>query len=183
MGLPKIKPENLPNYTYDDYVQWEGRWELIHGIPYAMVPAPTIDHQEVSGNIFAQLHRLLKGCNKCKSLLPVDWQISKNTIVQPDNLVICGDNPDNNKLTIPPVLIFEIISPSSRRKDCIIKYQLYRDAGVKYYCLVDPEEKTADVFTLYQSQYRETGRFKEGKITFDLGPCSIDFDFYDIFDI
>lgn len=24
--------EDLPRYTYDDYVQWEGRWELIHGL-------------------------------------------------------------------------------------------------------------------------------------------------------
>jgi hypothetical protein len=26
-------------YTYEDYLHWEGRWELIDGIPYAMTPA------------------------------------------------------------------------------------------------------------------------------------------------
>jgi hypothetical protein len=31
----------LPYYTYEDYVQWEGKWELIDGIPYAMSPAHT----------------------------------------------------------------------------------------------------------------------------------------------
>jgi len=30
----------LPNYTYEDYCQWEGQWELIEGIPYAMSPLP-----------------------------------------------------------------------------------------------------------------------------------------------
>ena len=37
-------PEQLPHYVYDDYRQWEGRWELIEGIPYAMTPAPGFEH-------------------------------------------------------------------------------------------------------------------------------------------
>ncbi len=35
----------LPYYTYEDYCRWEGRWELIDGIPFAMSPAPTPRHQ------------------------------------------------------------------------------------------------------------------------------------------
>ncbi|HSV11108.1 MAG TPA: hypothetical protein VLI68_10085 [Hanamia sp.] len=31
----------LPHYTYEDYCHWEGRWEVIDGIPYAMIPAPS----------------------------------------------------------------------------------------------------------------------------------------------
>ncbi|WP_301924323.1 hypothetical protein [Ferruginibacter sp.] len=30
----------LPHYTYEDHCQWEGRWEIIEGIPFAMSPAP-----------------------------------------------------------------------------------------------------------------------------------------------
>lgn len=41
-----LKIEDLPHYTYDDYAQWEGRWEIIEGVPYAMSPAPTIKHQQ-----------------------------------------------------------------------------------------------------------------------------------------
>jgi hypothetical protein len=41
----------LPHYTYDDYVHWEGKWELIDGIPYAMSPAPVPKHQVVSNNL------------------------------------------------------------------------------------------------------------------------------------
>lgn len=42
MRVSTLKIEDLPHYTYDDYVTWEGRWELIQGIPYAMTPAPVI---------------------------------------------------------------------------------------------------------------------------------------------
>ncbi len=34
----------LPHYTYDDYIHWEGQWEIIKGIPYAMSPAPIPAH-------------------------------------------------------------------------------------------------------------------------------------------
>ncbi|MCK4762433.1 MAG: Uma2 family endonuclease [Candidatus Aminicenantes bacterium] len=181
MVLPALKIEDLPHYTYNDYVQWEGRWEVIDGIPYAMVPAPAFDHQQISLNIAVQLRKLLENCKMCKVSLPVDWQITEDTIVQPDNFVICGDNKDNKKLTITPVLVFEILSPSTRRKDRVLKYRLYREAGVKYYCILDPETKSADVFTLRSSEYKEIEDFPGGKVFFDLGPCSMAFDFNEVF--
>jgi Uma2 family endonuclease len=115
--------------------------------------------------------------------MPVDWEITPDTVVQPDVLVLCSDSEflDDVKLITPPVLVFEILSPSTARKDRIIKYQLYQDAGVKYYCIVDPETKSADVFLLRDSEYHGMGAFQEGKITFDLEECTIDFDFGAIF--
>lgn len=181
MGLPALQIEDLPHYTYDDYVHWEGRWEVIHGIPYAMVPAPAVNHQHFSARIAGQLYRLLAHCKLCKPLLPVDWQIAEDTIVQPDNLVVCGENIAGKKLTITPVLVFEILSPSTSRKDRVLKYRLYREAGVKYFCIVDPETKSADVFTLQGGEYKEIDEFPEGKIPFDLGPCRIAFDFNEVF--
>lgn len=41
MGALKI--EEL-NYTYDDYITWEGNWELIDGIPVSISPAPVRKH-------------------------------------------------------------------------------------------------------------------------------------------
>ncbi|HEO65459.1 MAG TPA: Uma2 family endonuclease, partial [Spirochaetes bacterium] len=44
-----MKIDYIPRYTYEDYVNWEGRWELIDGLPYAMSPLPSINHQQVNG--------------------------------------------------------------------------------------------------------------------------------------
>jgi Uma2 family endonuclease len=181
MGIETLRIEDLPQYTYSDYVQWEGKWELIDGIPFAMTPAPSVKHQLVSQNIGGQLHQLLDDCPLCRAVLPVDWEITPNTVVQPDNLVICGENIDGEKLTITPVLVFEILSPSSARKDKIIKYRLYQNAGVKYYCIVDPESKNAVVFELKSKIYREVDQFLDGKMIFDLGSCSIAFNFSKVF--
>ncbi len=83
--------EDLPHYTYDDYVQWEGRWELIYGIAHAMSPAPSITHQAISQHIASQLERALENCQQCHALLPVDWKIDEETTVRPDNLLVCGE--------------------------------------------------------------------------------------------
>ena len=183
MGLEKLKLEELPHYTYDDYVQWEGQWEIIRGIPYAMVPAPAIKHQDLCVNIIYQLKQLLEECHKCKVLLPVDWQITEDTVVQPDALVVCSEDVkiEGKKLTIAPALVFEVLSPSTNRKDRVLKYQLYQEAGVKYYCIIDPDTNSAVVFTLGNNEYKKAEDFKEGKMTFDLGPCTIRFDFNKVF--
>lgn len=181
MGLPALKHEDLPHYTYDDMAQWEGRWEIINGIPYAMAPSPTFKHQDISQQINFQLHDLLKKCPLCRPILPVDWQITEDTVVQPDNMVICGDNTDEKKLTLTPVLVFEILSPSTARKDRILKYKLYQAAGVKYFCIVEPDTLSADVFVLNRQEYTAQEPFKDGKMNFDLGPCNIAFDFGEVF--
>ena len=183
MPLAVLTKEDLPHYTYDDYVQWEGRWEIINGIPYAMAPAPGIKHQEISSNINGQLYRLLKDCRNCTALLPVDWQISEDTVVQPDNLVICDEIPDNRKLLMPPVLVFEVLSPATEKKDRGLKFELYRGAGVKYYCIVDPAGKSAAAYALRDGKYKKMEFYPEGKVVFDLGPCFIHFDFNEVLDI
>ena len=81
----------LPNYTYEEYCQWEGQWELIEGIPYAMSPLPIPVHQTVNGNLYANFKEALKmSCKKCKAYLPIDWKIKESIILQPDLLVVCN---------------------------------------------------------------------------------------------
>lgn len=179
-----VKNEYLPKYTYDDYKQWEGKWELIHGIPYAMSPAPGFEHQKISGLIHFQLENLLKNCGKCQALLPLDWRVNQyeedNIILQPDNLVICSE-AKGNYIDKAPELIFEIISTSSVMKDRFTKYQIYESQKVKYYVIVEPESKTADVFELNDSVYVKTAETKNDTVTFELDQDSkIDFNFSEI---
>lgn len=183
MSSIALKVEDLPHYTYDDYVQWEGRWELIGGIPYAMTPSPVIKHQRIITKIVQYLGELLKNCGKCEVLLPVDWQIEGDTIVQPDVLVVCSENKDIGveKLEKTPVMVFEVLSPSTSKKDRTLKYQLYENAGVKYYCIVDPETDSAVIFVMQKEKYKQVGEFKEGLMALDFGPCQIDLDFKNFF--
>jgi hypothetical protein len=81
----------LPHYTYSDYLHWEGKWEVIEGIPYAMSPAPVPAHQRISSNLSIEFGNPLKQCNKCNIYQPIDYLISEDTILQPDLLIVCGE--------------------------------------------------------------------------------------------
>jgi Uma2 family endonuclease len=113
-------------YTYAEYCTWppEDRWELIHGQPWSMSPAPNRRHQMVAGEIYRQFSNWLqdKSCNVFIApfdvLLPDveeqdDSEIS--TIVQPDVVVFC----DKTKLKDygakgAPDLVVEVLSPFTR---------------------------------------------------------------------
>lgn len=122
-------PKHWPHYTCSDYVQWEGRWELIGSIPVAMSPQPSFRHQRVSQSIAVELERPLEGCEHCRAVLPVDWKISEDTVGQSDNLVVCGEVTTEAYLDRPPVLVFEVLSPSAEQKDRVVKSELYAGQG------------------------------------------------------
>ncbi|WP_456379496.1 Uma2 family endonuclease [Thiolapillus sp.] len=174
MGHPR--DQDLPHYTYEDYVQWEGRWELIDGIPYAMTPAPSIEHQAISNNISWLLKDLLAECEECRALLPVDWKIDEDTVVQPDNLVICHHEA-GAYLSKAPVLIFEILAKSTASKDKNSKFNLYEKEGVRHYVIVDPGEQLAKVYSLREGKYIKVVDATDERCDFDLGKCRINFDF------
>jgi Uma2 family endonuclease len=182
MGALKI--EDIPYYTYDDYVIWEGKWELIYGMAYAMSPAPMIKHQTISNNIAWQLKEIFKDCKKCKALLPVDWKISEDTIVQPDNLVICEEKTNKSYITKAPKIIFEVLSKSTAKKDEGLKFSLYEAEGVNYYVIVNPNDNVAKAYVLKEGRYIKIGDFTNGKTTFTLKECeeTMEFDFSKIWE-
>jgi Uma2 family endonuclease len=147
----------LPHYTVNDYQQWEGRWELIDGIPYAMSPSPVGKHQRLGTLLLRQigneLEKVKPVCGDCIEVYELDWIITKTTVVRPDIAIICDKLGDF--ITSPPVLIIEIISPATALKDRQLKFDIYQEQGVKYYIVVDPQIKTYNIYTLNDQQYKE----------------------------
>ncbi len=168
-----------PRYTYEDYCHWEDRWELIDGIAYAMSPAPMIRHQKITNKIGWQLGELLEVCGACQVLQPVDWKIKEDTVVQPDNLVICHEPTSEQYLTRAPEVIFEVLSPSTARKDLGIKFDLYEQEGVAWYFIIDPDEETAKVYRLHEGRYIKAGDFHDETFAFTIKKCDgeLTFDF------
>jgi Uma2 family endonuclease len=165
----------VEHYTVDDYDLWEGDWELIEGMPYAMAPSPMVTHQSINMKIARQLDERLDECEECQALFEIDWYVSSDTVVRPDTLVICYE-PDE-KLTKKPEVIFEVTSPSTVAKDEKVKFEIYEREGVRYYILVYPDDKVAKVYELKDGAYIKMGDFSEEKTVFDLPSCQLEFDF------
>ena len=173
-----LKEEYLPHYTYEEYREWEGDWELIEGVPYAMAPAPMIRHQRISARLARVLDEALDHCERCQSLVAVDWKIAEDTVVQPDNLVICHTPQHTAYLTQAPTLIFEILSPSTRTKDTGLKFSLYEREGVRHYAIVDPEEQIVKIYRLNsEGRYIKVADTHDETIAFALEACEIAIDF------
>ena len=177
MGLRKI--EEYPLYSYEEYKLWEGKWELIEGAPYAMAPAPMIAHQNISTNIAWQLKEIFQECQKCQTLLPIDWKIAEDTIVQPDNLVICHKPTHPAYITQAPSIIFEILSKSTAHKDEGIKFDLYEREGVYYYIIINPSDQVAKIYHLQNGKYVKLKDTHDESICFTLKSCNkeLSFDF------
>ena len=144
----------LPYYTYADYCNWEGRWELIEGIPFAMSPVPNLRHQWVGSNIIYELKRAIKEtkCKHCKVYEFIDVKIAEDTIVQPDCTIICKP-AKKNFLDFPPSLVVEILSEATALKDRRTKFSIYENFGIQYYLIVDPEKELAEIYSLKNSKY------------------------------
>ena len=175
MGVRELHPQ----YTYSDYVQWEGDWELIEGEAWAMAPAPSIEHQSISLTIASMLKQALEMCPACKALMEVDYKIDEFTTLRPDVLVACHIPRKAPYVDHTPEMIFEVVSPSTKQKDRTVKYRIYRDNGVKYYILVDPKATLAEIYELDErsGEYRLTHEAVDETISFEFGKCRIDFAF------
>ena len=163
------------HYSIKDYDKWKGDWELIYGEPYAMAPSLSISHQRLEKKLLLQLDNSLKVCTQCEALSEVDWSISSDTVVRPDVLVAC--NIEGEKLTKTPHVIIEVISPSTARRDELLKFELYEKEGVATYILVYPDEKKAKVFRLVDGHYLKAGDFSQNVFKFEIASCALRLDF------
>lgn len=144
------------HFTYADYKEWElapgERYELIHGEAYAMA-GPSDKHQAVSGELFRQIANFLRG-KPCKARsAPYDVRLfyeddeRDDTVVQPDISIICDEKKRGDEgCRGAPDFVLEILSPSNTAIEMSRKFNLYREAGVREYWVVDPETKIAQSY-------------------------------------
>ena len=134
-------------YTLEDYLALpdDQRVELIDGVFYVM-DSPTAPHQLVAG----ELHRIISNYIRGKKgncvpfIAPYDVQLDRDdrTIVQPDVFIVCDRSKVLRKRCFgAPDMIIEILSPSTKKKDMVIKAHKYQNAGVREYWMIDLEQE------------------------------------------
>ena len=174
-------------YTIDDiYALPEGeRAELIDGHIYYMAP-PNRTHQKISMELSARILEYIRShkgkCEVYAAPFAVYLDDTTSTYVEPDISVICDpDKLDDQGCNGAPDWIIEIVSPSNSSHDYVMKLNLYADAGVREYWIVDPSRERILVYHLEQTDFSvETYTFQDSvpvKIYPDL---QIDFNSLDL---
>ncbi|MDJ0736643.1 MAG: Uma2 family endonuclease [Nostocaceae cyanobacterium] len=160
--------------SFEDYLSYDdgtdNRYELVDG-ELVMVPLPTGEHSDVTD-------LLAKAIEVAISQQQENWKLKR------DVGVYVGVNPKTGKersrtpdLTVltdaqwtvikadktraavtktPPLLVVEIVSPSSRKTDYETKQGEYQQLGVPEYWIVDLQQQKVSVLTLVDDEYQTT---------------------------
>lgn len=146
-------------YTLEDYYAWpeDQRIELIDGVIYDMT-APTATHQSAAGEIYRQIANfILDNKGKCRPFIsPIDVQLDcdNKTMVQPDVIIVCNTDIIIDRCVFgAPDFVLEVLSPSTRKKDCVKKLDKYMEAGVREYWMVDMKQKKVVVYQFDSETY------------------------------
>ena len=178
MGARKL--EYLPYYTYADYKEWEGDWELIGGVAYAMAPSPMRTHQSLAYEIAYNLRQEIDKCRYCEVLGEIDYKVSDDTVVRPDVVLTCGET-SQKYLTKAPEIVVEVVSKSSAKLDEGYKMTLYASQKVLYYILLYPEDLIAKVYVLKDGSFELEGTFATESYNFEKTACKVSVDFKKLF--
>lgn len=164
----------LPHYTYEDYKNWQGDWELIEGIPVALA-SPKYIHQRTLTRLASVLEEALEECGKCNVVVELDYIVSHDTVLRPDVSVLC-EKVDDYILKAPSI-VFEVVSESTAERDEGVKKDIYEREGVKYYVLLYPEKRIAKIYRNTERGYLKLKDVDTGKLVLELNECGIEIDF------
>ncbi|MEI2778829.1 MAG: Uma2 family endonuclease [Tetrasphaera sp.] len=134
------------------------RYELIDGV-LVVTPAPVTNHQRAVRNLLLTLVGAAPGDLEVLTA-PFDVVLAEDTVLQPDVLVARTSDLTTRNLPVAPVLAVEILSPSTRRIDLLLKRSRFESAGCASYWVLDPDEPSLIAWDLRDGLYAEVGRVR-----------------------
>ncbi len=125
-------------------------YELIDGI-VMMSPRPNIGHQRISRQLLVAFWSKLK-LTGCEVLQEAELLLEQNSLI-PDLMVICDklDNQDK-RVEKAPLIVVEIVSPSSASRDYVVKRHKYEQLSIQEYWIVSLEEQCIWVFSFKDNE-------------------------------
>lgn len=130
------------------------RYELLDGV-VLVTPAPSIRHQVALARLYVAVQT--EAAPEYRVLFaPVDVVLpGGHAVLQPDLVLARRADFTDAHLPAVPLLVVEVLSPTTWHRDLGSKLQAYAAAGVPHYWLVDPAAPAVTVLALTGSEYTE----------------------------
>jgi Uma2 family endonuclease len=118
-------------------------------------PAPNPLHQRVSRRLQQQLVEFYHRTGRGEVFdAPIDVILGPHDILEPDLVVVTSSEHITTRgIEAAPLLVVEILSPSTRSQDRGVKRARYAQLGVPNYWLVDADARRIECFGLTQGKY------------------------------
>jgi Uma2 family endonuclease len=155
--------------TRAEFLDWEERQELRYEFDGARVVAMiggTLDHSLIQGNLFAALHAALRDGPRRVHGGHAKIETARG-YRYPDVFVTCADTRGQGTVAREPVVVFEVLSPSTSRVDRIVKVREYGDTpSIRRYVILEQTAQAATVFSHDAGQW--SGIVVQGDASLDL---------------
>lgn len=155
-------PAGRIKLTIDEYGELPNdgkRYQILDG-ELDVTPAPNIMHQRISNRLGWALVAAMQKTDQGEIFYaPTDVVLDRHNIVQPDLVFVRKEHADivgPANIRGVPDLIIEILSPSTRRTDVLVKSELYARFGVPMYWIVDPDLDRIELYELVDRAYQQT---------------------------
>ena len=144
-----VQPSSGEIITARAFVEWserqQARHELLDGIIVAMAAERLIHAQTKLAIANALARGIAEAKLPCVALVDgMAVYVDDATVFEPDALVRCGEPlPSDTLLITDPIIVVEVVSPSSQRVDALLKLTRYfRNPAIVHYLIVMPDQRS-----------------------------------------
>ena len=136
--------------SLDEFLVWEReqpeRYELADGV-VTMMTGGSLDHVTIAMNIARTLRQALRAAG-CRAFVNDVKVIAAGSVRYPDVAITCSPVSGRDDVVPEPVVIFEVISPSTERVDRgRKKFDYLGTPSIRHYAIVDQDERRIDLYT------------------------------------
>src|SRR6266436_10415009 len=138
--------------TLEEFLRWDDgtdtRYELIDGFPVAMAP-PAEAHRILALRLGSRIDATLARRRPCNAQIEpgVVRPDRADSYYVPDIAVTCQPNEPSRQTMVDPILIVEILSPSTERSDRRVKLPAYQKIeSVREILLIDADSHHAELY-------------------------------------
>jgi Uma2 family endonuclease len=133
-----------------DFLAWEERQELPYefdGLQAIAMTGGGNAHEAVGGNLRTELQTRLRG-GRCRVRGPTMKIEVLGRIRYPDAFVFCSNVAASETIIRDPVVVFEVVCPSTSRTDRIAKLREYQATpSIQSYVILEQDAIGATVFS------------------------------------
>ncbi len=161
MEAPMAEAAARP-WTVEEFVAWETRqaerYEYVNGTITMMVGG-TLVHHLLATNLASRLSVALDH-TRCFVFGEGPKVAASSSVMYPDVVVACGAIDEKSDILTHPVLVAEVLSPSTGHRDRNIKWNAYQSLpSLQHYLLISQDEVLVEMFT------RQDGSWQPVKAT------------------
>lgn len=140
----------LAPLTLEAFLEWERRQELRYefdGMRAVAMTGGTVAHAAIGTNIVLALAPRLRGSG-CRIFNGDVKILTTGRVRYPDAVVTCTRPQFDSDIVADPVVVFEVLSPSTASIDRIVKNEEYRaTASIQHYVMLEPGRMAATMFS------------------------------------